>query len=77
MESLERFAVPSLHNMGRALAGSVTNPLPASSWRQVCSAVAQLRFDGQRWWIVTVFWEAESAVHPLPAEYLPGGGRGG
>lgn len=37
----------------------------------------QLRFDGQRWWIVTVFWEAESAVHPLPAEYLPGGGRGG
>jgi hypothetical protein len=31
----------------------------------------QLRNDGKRWWIVTVFWEGESTVHPIPAEYLP------
>jgi hypothetical protein len=33
----------------------------------------QLHFDGKRWWIVSIFWEGESAVHPLPPEYLPGG----
>lgn len=33
----------------------------------------QLHFDGKRWWIVSIFWEAESPVHPLPAQYLPGG----
>jgi hypothetical protein len=33
----------------------------------------QLHFDGKRWWIVSIFWEAESALHQLPAEYLPGG----
>jgi hypothetical protein len=33
----------------------------------------QARFDGQRWWIVTVFWQAENAMHTIPAEYLPGG----
>lgn len=31
----------------------------------------QLHFDGKRWWIVSIFWEAESPVHPLPPEYLP------
>ena len=30
----------------------------------------QLRFDGKRWWIVTVLWQAESPESPLPAEYL-------
>jgi len=33
----------------------------------------QLHFDGKRWWIVSIFWEAESPLHPLPPEYLPGG----
>ncbi len=32
----------------------------------------QLVFDGTRWWVVTVFWQGESADHPIPAEYLPG-----
>ncbi len=30
----------------------------------------QLMNDGKRWWIVTVFWEAESPDTPIPAEYL-------
>ncbi len=30
----------------------------------------QLVNDGKRWWIVTVFWEAESAQTPLPEKYL-------
>lgn len=31
----------------------------------------QLLFDGQRWWVVSVFWQAESPDNPLPKEYLP------
>jgi hypothetical protein len=31
----------------------------------------QLMHDGLRWWILSVFWEAESPQNPLPAEYLP------
>ena len=30
-----------------------------------------LIFDGKRWSILTIYWEAEDAAHPLPAEYLP------
>lgn len=35
----------------------------------------QLFFDGKRWWIVTIFWEAERPNHPIPGLYLksPGG----
>ena len=29
-----------------------------------------LIYDGKRWWVVTVFWENESAEHPLPEKYL-------
>ncbi|MCL4523485.1 MAG: hypothetical protein M1453_13860 [Acidobacteria bacterium] len=31
----------------------------------------QLFSDGTRWWIVTVFWQAESPETPLPKEFLP------
>jgi hypothetical protein len=31
----------------------------------------QLVNDGQRWWIVTVFWEGETATAPVPATFLP------
>jgi hypothetical protein len=31
----------------------------------------QLMHDGTRWWIVSVYWEAEGPENPLPAEYLP------
>ena len=30
----------------------------------------QLLDDGQRWWVVTVFWQAETQDNPLPAEML-------
>jgi len=31
----------------------------------------QLFFDGARWWIVTVFWQAETPENPIPKEFLP------
>jgi len=30
----------------------------------------QLLNDGKRWWVVTIYWEAEDATHPLPEKYL-------
>jgi len=30
----------------------------------------QLFNDGSRWWIVGIYWQHESAVHPLPDRYL-------
>ena len=30
----------------------------------------QLFNDGNRWWILTIFWEQENALHPLPEPYL-------
>ncbi len=34
----------------------------------------QLLNDGTRWWVVSIYWLGESADHPIPAQYLPGGG---
>lgn len=30
----------------------------------------QMRYDGTRWWIVTVFWQGETPEHPIPEKYL-------
>jgi len=30
----------------------------------------QLMNDGKRWWIVTIFWQAEDERNPLPEKYL-------
>lgn len=30
----------------------------------------QLFFDGGRWWVVTIFWEGERPVNPIPEKYL-------
>ncbi len=30
----------------------------------------QLMNDGKRWWIVTIFWQAEDEKNPLPETYL-------
>ncbi len=30
----------------------------------------QLWNDGRRWWVVTIFWEAETPDNPIPADYL-------
>ena len=35
----------------------------------------QLFNDGQRWWVVTVFWERERPDNPIPAQYLQGSGH--
>jgi len=32
----------------------------------------QLTNDGHRWWIVTIFWQGETAARPIPDEYLHG-----
>lgn len=31
----------------------------------------QLLDDGNRWWIVNIFWLQESDEHPIPEQYLP------
>ncbi len=31
----------------------------------------QLLNDGKRWWVVTIYWQGESAENPIPKEYLP------
>jgi hypothetical protein len=31
----------------------------------------QLLKDGDRYWVVNIFWDAESPMHPIPAKYLP------
>lgn len=31
----------------------------------------QLMHDGERWWIVSIYWENESPEQPIPAKYLP------
>ncbi|MGI8924412.1 MAG: hypothetical protein ACR2HJ_10310 [Fimbriimonadales bacterium] len=30
----------------------------------------QLYNDGKRWWVVTIYWQAEDASTPLPKKYL-------
>jgi hypothetical protein len=30
----------------------------------------QLLNDGTRWWVISVYWEAETPQNPLPAQYL-------
>ncbi len=30
----------------------------------------QLWNDGKRWWIITIFWQAETPDNPLPGKYL-------
>ena len=30
----------------------------------------QLFHDGTRWWIVSIYWQHESAAHPIPEKYL-------
>ena len=31
----------------------------------------QLFFDGTRWWVVTIYWQAETPDLPLPEKHLP------
>jgi hypothetical protein len=31
----------------------------------------QLLKDGNRWWVVTIYWDSERQGNPIPAKYLP------
>lgn len=31
----------------------------------------QLFNDGSRWWVISIYWQAETPEAPIPAEYLP------
>lgn len=31
----------------------------------------QLLYDGERWWILNIYWTQESQENPIPKEYLP------
>lgn len=33
----------------------------------------QLLNDGKRWWIVSIFWQAETPANPIPEKYLKSG----
>ena len=35
----------------------------------------QLLRDGGRWWVVTIYWDAERPDNPIPKEYLPKAGK--
>ena len=35
----------------------------------------QLLNDGKRWWVVTIYWQAESPDNPIPKQYLKSGNR--
>lgn len=37
----------------------------------------QLMNDGQRWWVVSIFWQQEGPEIPLPEKYLKSGGSPG
>ncbi len=30
----------------------------------------QLLYDRDRWWVVSIFWQAETGEYPIPSEYL-------
>jgi hypothetical protein len=30
----------------------------------------QLLYDGERWWIISIYWQAETPDNPLPDKYL-------
>lgn len=31
----------------------------------------QLLNDGQRWWVINIYWQQENTENPIPTEYLP------
>lgn len=31
----------------------------------------QLMFDGNRWWVINIYWDGETPNQPIPDKYLP------
>lgn len=46
------------------------NPEDAEPFMRGINSI-QLFFDDKRWWIVTIYWQHESADEPIPRRYLP------
>lgn len=44
-------------------------PTDAAPFQRGINSI-QLFNDGTRWWVVTVYWDAERADNPIPAKYL-------
>ena len=68
--SIDRYPPPPLDIIARE-----ASQLPVSSELEITQRVLrrtdlQLTTDGARWWVVSVFWEAETPRTPLPKKYL-------
>ncbi len=46
------------------------DPADAEPFQRGINSI-QLFNDGTRWWVVTIFWDAERDGNPIPAKYLP------
>lgn len=53
---------------------SKRNPNDAAPFQRGINSI-QLFNDGTRWWVVSVYWDAERADNPIPSKYLSKGGR--
>jgi hypothetical protein len=53
---------------------SKRTPSDAAPFQRGINSI-QLLNDGTRWWVVTVYWDAERPDNPIPARYLGTGGR--
>ncbi|AMW06718.1 hypothetical protein GEMMAAP_09400 [Gemmatimonas phototrophica] len=49
-------------------------PTDAAPFQRGINSI-QLLNDGTRWWVMTVYWDAERADNPIPARYLKPSGR--
>ena len=61
----------SFGNITHAFSTYETRRPPAEDVGRGVSSI-QLLKDGDRWWIVTIFWVNESPEKPIPGKYLPG-----
>lgn len=59
--------------------GPIAQVFSTYEWRQSLDGpvggrginALELFFDGERWWIGSAMWTAETPQNPIPAEYLP------
>ncbi len=63
----ERYG-PVVHFMSAYEARFTSEDQPTPDMRGVNSF--QLLFDGTRWWVVTIFWSAETPDNPIPDRFI-------
>lgn len=64
---VERYG-PVVHLMSAYEARFTSPEQPEPDMRGVNSF--QLLFDGNRWWVVTIFWSAETPDNPIPDRFI-------